>query len=88
MRLAFEGLMILMMLGIGVVFVGLPLYKLGQKLLPSNPNPVKQAKKRLAAAKADLEAVRINHETDRLYDNLYREAIEDENSEESRKTNG
>lgn len=86
MKLAFEGLLILIMLASAVFFVGIPLVKLLKLMVPSKKDPVAEAKERLEAARKEAEAARLNKETEKVYSHLYEEVLlEDEEEERDRK---
>lgn len=83
MRFAFEGLLILLLFGASLLFLGLPLFKLVRLLLPKKTDPVGEAQERLEVAKKEAEAARLNKEAEKVYSQLYAEVLEDDNNEES-----
>ncbi len=82
MKLAFEGLMIALMIGAGVFFVGIPLIKIVKMMLP-NPkrDSLKEATERLELARKEAAAARLNKETEKVYSEIYDEILEDDDLE-------
>lgn len=76
----FESILIFMASGMGVFFIGIPLWKLAKKVAPTKVDPIGDARERLELAKAELEAARLNKEAEKLYGKMYEEALEDESS--------
>lgn len=87
MKIAFEGLMIALMIGAGVFFVGIPLIKIIKMMLPSRRDSLKEAQERLEVARKDAEAARLNKEAEKVYSEIYEEVLEDDNEERYRKNN-
>lgn len=81
MKIAFEGLLFLLMALIGIFAIGLPLYKLFFLIFPPKKDSLKEAQMRLEAARKDAEAARLNKETEKVYSELYDEVLEDDNEE-------
>lgn len=79
----FEDLLILLAGGISVFFIGIPGYKLYKTLVPPKRDPLKEAQQRLEQARLDAEAAKLNKETQHLYDQMYTEALEEQDSSES-----
>ena len=73
-----EDLLILLIIGSGIFLIGIPFYKFIRAIVPQKRDPVAEAKIRLELAKADAEAAKLNKETERLYDSLYQETLENE----------
>jgi len=73
-----EDIMILLLMGSGIFFIGIPFYKLVRKVVPEKRDPVKEARERLERARLELEAAKVNKEVEKVYDNLYSEVTEDE----------
>lgn len=74
----FEQLMLLILFGVVVFMVIIPIYKFIMSfVVKAKPNPLKEAKKRIAVAKAEHEAAILNKETEKLYDSLYKETLQD-----------
>lgn len=86
MKFAFEGLMIALMIGAGVFFVGIPLIKIVKMMLPSRRDSLKEAQERLEVARKDAEAARLNKEAEKVYSEIYEEVLEDD-EERYRKKN-
>lgn len=79
----FESLLMLVAVGLAIFMVGIPLIKLVKALVPSKRDSLKEAKVRLEVAHKDVEAARLNKETDKLYQQMYEE-ISEEDSKESK----
>lgn len=75
-----ETMLIILALGTGTFFIGVPIWKLTRKLVPAKADPIGDAKQRLELAKAELEAARLNKEAEKLYGKMYEEALEDDSS--------
>ena len=74
----FEELLWLLALGSSVFFIGIPVWKLVRAVVPQKRDPVGEAKIRLEAAKADAEAAKLNKETEKVYEEIYGDVLEDE----------
>lgn len=90
----FEDILILIALGMGVIFVGLPGYKLYRRLTYKR-DPLQEAKERheqariaLEAAKLDNEAAKIGKETNKVFDELYSETLSEVDNEAENKQKG
>lgn len=81
----FEDIMLLLGLGVGTFFIGIPIYKLLRAVTPKKRNPVKEAQERLEATKADAEAARLNKEAEKVYEEIYQEALDDEDTTNNRR---
>lgn len=80
----FEDIAILIAIGLGVFFIGIPVWKLVKTLLPKKVDPLVDAKERLDIARKEVEAARLNKEAEKLYSELYDEALEDETSDDKK----
>jgi len=76
----FEDMLLLLGLGVSVFLIGIPFYKLVRTIIPEKRDPVKEAKIRLETARADAEAAKLNKEAEKVYEGLYNEALEDEDT--------
>jgi hypothetical protein len=75
----FEDILLLALLGSGVFLIGIPLYKLAQFLRPPKKrNPLHEAQERFEQAKLDVQAARLDKERQKLYNQMYIEALQDE----------
>ena len=75
----FQDLLLLLLLASSIFLIGIPLFKLAKLLIPQKKrNPLVEAKVRLEQAKLEVEAARLDKERDKLYDQLYEEALEDD----------
>lgn len=75
----FEDLLLLALLGSGVFLIGIPLYKLTKVLHPTKKrNPLHEAQDRYEQAKLEVQAARLDKEREKLYNQMYNEALEDE----------
>jgi hypothetical protein len=81
----FEDLIMLLALSSGIFFIGIPIWKLFRAVVPQKRDPVAEAKIRLEVAKADAEAARLNKEAEKVYEELYGEALQDEKANENRR---
>ena len=73
--------MLLALLASGIFLIGIPVYKLVRVVVPSKRNNLTEAKERLEQARLDAEAARLNKETEKLYNKMYEEALQDEDSQ-------
>lgn len=85
MKFAFEGLLMLIMLASAIFFVGIPLAKLVKLMIPVTKDPVAEAKVRLEVAQKEIEAARLNKETEKIYSHLYEDVLQDNEEEQDRK---
>jgi hypothetical protein len=76
--MAFEALLTFIVLGIGVLGIGIPSYRLVRTLFPPKRNPLEEAKERLERARLEAEAAKLNKQTENLYNNLYKDVLEDD----------
>lgn len=73
--------MLLLLAGSSVFLIGIPCYRLIKAVLPKErKNPVVDAKERLEQARLELEAARLNKESEKLYEQMYQEALEDDDT--------
>jgi hypothetical protein len=81
-----ERILILLLFGaVSIFFIGIPLFRLVQKLIPEKRDPVKEARQRLEQARLEAEAARLNKETEKLYENLYHDVLDDDTETENRR---
>lgn len=77
----FEDIMLLLLAGSSVFLIGIPVFKLVKTILPKErKNPVADARERLEQARLELEAARLNKESEKLYEQMYNEALEEDES--------
>jgi biopolymer transport protein ExbB/TolQ len=74
----FEDLMLLVLLASGIFLIGIPAFKFAKLVIPRKRDALAEAKERLERARIDLEAAKVNKEADKLYEDLYEEALQDE----------
>ncbi len=74
----FEDVMLLLLLVSCTFLIGLPIYKFVKMVKPSKRNALAEAKERLEQARVEIEAARLNKETEKLYDSMYQESLENE----------
>jgi hypothetical protein len=75
----FQDLLLLLLLVSSIFFIGIPLFKIVKLLIPTRPkNPLAEAKDRLERARLESEAANLNKETEKLYNKMYEEALQDE----------
>lgn len=67
-------------LGLGIFFIGIPMFKILKALVPRKYDPLKEAKEKLELARKEAEAARLNKEAERLYEQMYNEALEEQES--------
>lgn len=80
----FQDLLLLLLLASSVFLIGIPAAKLIKAVLPkSRPDPLIEAKKRLEQAKLEAEAARVNKETEKLYNKMIEEVIQDDDDDYS-----
>ncbi len=78
MRLAFEGILLLLLFGITIFAIGIPAVKLLRLMLPHKRDSLKEAQERLEVARKEAAAARLNKETEKVYSEIYEEVLEDE----------
>lgn len=83
--MAFELILIMTALGIGTFLIGIPSYKLIKSMIPQKRNPLAEAKIRLEQARLEAEAAKLNKETEKVYENLYKDVLEDDSSEKEQR---
>ena len=81
MRIAFEGLLILILLLTTVFMVGFPAWKMIRALFPQKTDSLEEAKVRLEVAKKEAQAARLNKETEKVYSEIYEDILEEEESD-------
>jgi len=83
--LIFEHLMVLLVIVVGIYFIGIPTYRLYRALVPPKKNPLKEAKARLEQARLEAEAAKLNQETEQVYNKLYQDVLEDDSIEDEKR---
>jgi len=81
MRIAFEGLLILLLFVTTVFMVGIPAWKMVRVLFPKKNDSLEEAKVRLEVAKKEAQAARLNKETEKVYSEIYEDVLEEEESD-------
>lgn len=81
----FEDILMLIVLSSSIFFIGIPIWKLIRSFIPEKRDPVAEAKQRLAIAKADAEAAKLNKEAEKVYEELYQDVLQDETNENNRR---
>lgn len=76
--MAFEIILMLVALGVGIFLIGIPFYRLVKSIVPTKRDPLKEAQERLEQARLETEAAKLNKQTERLYDTIYTEALQEE----------
>lgn len=76
-----EILLVLLGGGIGVFMIGLPTYKLIRSVIPAKRNPLKEAQERLELARLEAEAAKLNKKTEKVYEDIYHETLEEDDIE-------
>jgi hypothetical protein len=95
MRIAFEGILLALLVGVGILMVGVPLVKVFRIMFPKKTDSLKEAQERLEIARKEREAARLNKEAEKVYSELYDEVLEEASLEDEfleeesdRRTNG
>jgi hypothetical protein len=83
MRIAFEGILLALLVGVGILMVGVPLVKVFRIMFPKKTDSLKEAQERLEIARKEREAARLNKEVEKVYSELYNEALEETAIEEA-----
>lgn len=78
MRLAFEGILLLLLFGITIFAIGIPTVKLFKLMLPHKRDSLKEAQERLEVARKEAAAARLNKEVEKVYSEIYEEVLEEE----------
>jgi hypothetical protein len=71
-----EDLLLVVAIGVVLGFVGWPLYLFAHRLSRRKGDPLAEAQARLRIAQAEAETARVNRETERIYDEMYKETLE------------
>lgn len=74
----FEDILLLLMGGAAIFFIGIPIYRFVKLVVPQKRNPLVEAKERLERARLEAEAARLNKEAEKLYEQIYKESLQDE----------
>lgn len=82
MRIAFEGVLFILLMLVGLFAVGIPLVKIFKMIFPSKRDSLREAQERLEVARKDAEAARLNKEAEKVYSKIYDEVLEDDSEEE------
>ena len=81
-----EDVMLLILLGLAVFLIGIPIFKLVRAVLPKKErNPLVEAKDRLERARLTVEAAKLDKETEKLYEDLYQDALAEDEVDEQHK---
>ena len=82
----FETVLISIVIGIAIFFIGIPLTKLVKAVVPPpKKDPLVEAKVRLELARKEKEAALLNKETDQLYQQMLDEIIDNDSDETKNK---
>jgi hypothetical protein len=81
----FEDLLLLLSFGVGIFFIGIPMFKLINSKIPKKIDNLAEAKKRLEQARMDAEAAKLNKEAEQVYQTIYEDVLEDESSEKDKR---
>jgi hypothetical protein len=73
-----EDILLVAVIGIGVLLIGAPLYRFWRAAPWRRRDPVAEARERLRVATLEAEAARINRQAEKVYDDLYAEALGEE----------
>ncbi|MCL2451239.1 MAG: hypothetical protein FWD17_20020 [Polyangiaceae bacterium] len=72
-----EDLLLAGVVGVIALFAFGPIARLAKTAPWRRRDPVAEAKERLRVAKLEAEAARLNREADRIYEDMYRHAVDD-----------
>jgi hypothetical protein len=78
---------ILLVVAIGMVLgvVGWPIYRLASGGRWRRKDPLAEAQERLRLAKLEEEVARVNRETERIYEKMYGDVLDEERAEDPAK---
>ena len=85
MKLAFEGVLLLLLFGVTIFAIGIPAVKLFRLMFPSKRDSLKEAQERLEIARKEAEAARLNKEAEKVYSEIYEEVLDDNEEERYKK---
>lgn len=74
----FEQLLLLALLASSIFLIGIPLFKLVRALIPKKRNPLAEAQERLEQTRLEVEAARLEKEREKLYNKMYEEALQED----------
>jgi len=77
----FEQLLLIALLASSVFLIGIPLYKLVRAMVPKKRNPLAEARDRLEQTRLEVEAARLEKEREKLYNKMYEEALQEDETE-------
>jgi hypothetical protein len=75
-----EDILVAVVIGVGALLIGVPLYRFWRAAPWRRRDPVAEARERLRVATLEAEAARINRQAEKVYDDLYREALDGESA--------
>jgi hypothetical protein len=73
-----EDILLAVALGIVLLTIGIPIVRLVKAAPWRREDPLAAAQERLRIAKLEAEVAKVNREADRIYDDLYEEALADD----------
>jgi hypothetical protein len=74
-----EDILLVVAIGVVVGVVGWPIYRFANREpWRRKSDPLAEAQERLRVAKLEAEAARLNRETERIYEEMYQEALDPE----------
>lgn len=80
-----EDILLLLLLGLAVFFIGIPLARLVRyliQLIPVRKDPVLEARKRLEVAEKEIEVAKINKRVENIYSHLYEDVLSEDEDEQ------
>ena len=83
-----EDLLLIVAVGVVLGFVGWPVYLFAHRLSRRKGDPLADAQERLRIARIEAETARVNRETERIYDEMYKETLEPSETHESDPASG
>lgn len=72
-----EDLLLVLAIGVVALVLGLPIWRILQSASWRRKDPLAEAQERLRIAKLEVEAARLNRETEKIYEALYEETLKD-----------
>lgn len=81
-RMLLEDLLVAVAFGVALVIVGVPIVRVLKVTRWRRADPLAEARERLRVAKLEAEAARVHREADKIYEELYGEALGDDHGGE------
>ncbi len=75
-----EDFLLVVAVGVVLAMIGWPIYRLFHRAPWRRKDPLAEAQERLRVAKLDAETARLNREAEKIYEEMYKETLEDSGS--------